>query len=619
MAKDLAGGDGSDATDSEWLFDFLLSVFKSPAWDLAVMGFIDENCAVFDKEEENKLSYTTLHHQFKELVETLCANSLAEVGIAVGDFVEALEASRLSQDISTAVYHQLVALDDFVTFKKLMVKRNVELELEAVHALQKQGVPIRQGKDDGTSASDDEESTVGGDEMDPAAGSRDESKRNKVAARPARGRSALDRQLQRAMDANLQELELMHKREEVEQAELEQAIAMSLALEAKRVEHESLQEDGERCNTDIMIGSDRSGSNRTKLSQDGCKGGDLDDAGNLLNSGGGGNGGWFPQGRQRKEHAAREDSYAIDAPAEANRFTANCLKGPRHRRRPNSTQCNSFRPCLFSGASKALPPLSKALVAGEMVAPFRGGSGEGGEGGGRISLSSGMIRDPDVEAAERRREARLASEKAKRLLEERRQAQKALKAQSDVSDKESAQRERHLKDMRDRIGAPLLPSSMPLRSNKERGDNGTKFHVSGKSFDPSPVLCTESSGRRGVTKDEKSRGSDSGDAIVVNGDRVEEDFAEEQRRMMRVALTRHMKRELIETEQERLTQVQAGQLSDLNDKLRLVEKLRKDNSEREAEIATALRHQQRQRAQNVATSAATTRGDADEFTFGEVN
>lgn len=83
-----------------------------------------------------------------------------------------------------------------------------------------------------------------------------------------------------------------------------------------------------------------------------------------------------------------------------------------------------------SGGSKVLPPLSKALVAGDMVAPFRGGSGEGGEcGGRRISLSSGMVRDPDVEAAERRREARSASDKAKKLLDERRQAQKALKAQ----------------------------------------------------------------------------------------------------------------------------------------------------------------------------------------------
>lgn len=62
------GGVDNDVTDKDWLFDFLLSVFKSPHWDVAVMGFIDENCAVFDKDEENKLSYTTLHHQFKDLV-----------------------------------------------------------------------------------------------------------------------------------------------------------------------------------------------------------------------------------------------------------------------------------------------------------------------------------------------------------------------------------------------------------------------------------------------------------------------------------------------------------------------------------------------------------------------
>ncbi len=41
----------------------------------------------------------------------------------------------------------------------------------------------------------------------------------------------------------------------------------------------------------------------------------------------------------------------------------------------------------------------------------------------------------------------------------------------------------------------------------------------------------------------------------MNGEGVEEDFAEEQRRMMRVALARHMKRELIESEQDRLSKV----------------------------------------------------------------
>ena len=39
-----------------------------------------------------------------------------------------------------------------------------------------------------------------------------ESKRDRAAAGAGRGSSSLDRQLRKAMDANLQELELMHKR-----------------------------------------------------------------------------------------------------------------------------------------------------------------------------------------------------------------------------------------------------------------------------------------------------------------------------------------------------------------------------------------------------------------------
>lgn len=82
----------------------------------------------------------------------------------------------------------------------------------------------------------------------------------------------------------------------------------------------------------------------------------------------------------------------------------------------------------ISEGSKTLPPLSKAREAGEIVAPFRGGSVEGLDG---CVLSGGaaLIRDPGLESAERRKGARAASEKARQLLEERRQAQKALKVQ----------------------------------------------------------------------------------------------------------------------------------------------------------------------------------------------
>lgn len=73
---------------------------------------------------------------------------------------------------------------------------------------------------------------------------------------------------------------------------------------------------------------------------------------------------------------------------------------------------------------------------------------------------------------------------------------------------------------------------------------------------PPPAGLSEgSSSRRGDEKDGNDDGGDGGSPTIVNGEGVEEDFAEQQRRMMRVALARHMKRELIESEQDRLTKV----------------------------------------------------------------
>lgn len=74
------------------------------------------------------------------------------------------------------------------------------------------------------------------------------------------------------------------------------------------------------------------------------------------------------------------------------------------------------------------------------------------------------------------------------------------------------------------------------------------------SLPPPPSGLPGGSSRRHGDDKGGDDGND-GAPIVVNGEGVEEDFAEQQRRMMRVALARHMKRELIENEQDRLTKV----------------------------------------------------------------
>ena len=46
----------------QWLLDSIVGFLKSPPYTVPVMSFIDDNCAVFDAEEENKFSYTDIHN-----------------------------------------------------------------------------------------------------------------------------------------------------------------------------------------------------------------------------------------------------------------------------------------------------------------------------------------------------------------------------------------------------------------------------------------------------------------------------------------------------------------------------------------------------------------------------
>jgi hypothetical protein len=46
------------------------------------MSFLDENCLVFDTEEENRLEYTSIHNQFKKIVDDLLSELMAELGVS---------------------------------------------------------------------------------------------------------------------------------------------------------------------------------------------------------------------------------------------------------------------------------------------------------------------------------------------------------------------------------------------------------------------------------------------------------------------------------------------------------------------------------------------------------
>ncbi len=63
-----------------------------------------ENCDIFEDEEENKFDYTTMHIEFRQLVERLLEGFLRETGISHDQFLSVCEV------VSEPSYDQVRAL-----------------------------------------------------------------------------------------------------------------------------------------------------------------------------------------------------------------------------------------------------------------------------------------------------------------------------------------------------------------------------------------------------------------------------------------------------------------------------------------------------------------------------
>ena len=198
--------------EEDWLFDYVLQFLESDKFDSAIMDFIDEKCEVFDNEEENKFQYSEVHAEFREMVEALIGSNLGELGVTTDMFFEACQRGRNKRDINQAVIERMVAMDDFLTFKKIMVKRNMELQLEALKACSfPKGTGRKKRSVSSTSADDDE------DEDDLPMSAEDEA------------------EMERIIHDSIMEMEMFHIQAEMEAVEMERVLAMSLALEEEKL------------------------------------------------------------------------------------------------------------------------------------------------------------------------------------------------------------------------------------------------------------------------------------------------------------------------------------------------------------------------------------------------
>lgn len=127
--------------DHDWLRDFFIQFLKSPKWIHPISEFIDNECFIFDNEEENKLAYTDSHNKFKELVDSLLTEHLRDVAVTeehLENFCGDVEKDNESSDpeLVNLIAEQLLSVDDFVKFRAMMTKRNLEQQMEALRDMQ---------------------------------------------------------------------------------------------------------------------------------------------------------------------------------------------------------------------------------------------------------------------------------------------------------------------------------------------------------------------------------------------------------------------------------------------------------------------------------------------------
>lgn len=135
--------------DSEWVVESIVGYLGSPEWVIPVTDFMENKCTVFDDEDENKLSYTEIHQQYKKLVENLLGNYMQEVGINEQQFLDACTSPFAKSKTLQTVFQPVLATDDFQMFRSLMVQKNMELQLQALRVIKERNGALPECLTDG--------------------------------------------------------------------------------------------------------------------------------------------------------------------------------------------------------------------------------------------------------------------------------------------------------------------------------------------------------------------------------------------------------------------------------------------------------------------------------------
>merc|ERR1711944_300627 len=125
--------DGAD----NWVFDSLVNFLRGPIWNVPILTLIENKSLVFEPEgeKEHEAEYKKIHEDYKNLVDFMLGSYMEDIGITPKQFEEACGKGS-KRSFQHGLFEQVWAADDFEIFKRMMIQKNIELQLQALELLQ---------------------------------------------------------------------------------------------------------------------------------------------------------------------------------------------------------------------------------------------------------------------------------------------------------------------------------------------------------------------------------------------------------------------------------------------------------------------------------------------------
>uniref|UniRef100_A0A182MWE8 Cilia- and flagella-associated protein 36 n=1 Tax=Anopheles culicifacies TaxID=139723 RepID=A0A182MWE8_9DIPT len=176
------------ADDNSWVFDSLVCFLHGPVWNAPLQTFIEDKSIIFDpnlQPDENNPEFRKVHDEYKNLVDYMLGSFMEEMQItpeqfefaclegrhvaSLGGAPRATSAGTSSGDDSIAeqsgantfsfhqgLFQQIWAANDIRIFIRMMIQRNVELQLQALDLIERrtQSLSKRDESSDGDALPD---------------------------------------------------------------------------------------------------------------------------------------------------------------------------------------------------------------------------------------------------------------------------------------------------------------------------------------------------------------------------------------------------------------------------------------------------------------------------------